>query len=63
MKAIELIKIRGNNIEFAGCLNYRLNKRNVDLTKKHYEYESDCRNVCIEIAKFFCGQLTRNVIK
>lgn len=35
----------------------------INVVKKHYEYESDCRNVCIEIAKFFCGQLTRNVIK
>lgn len=47
------IKIRGNNIEFAGCLNYRLNKRNVDLTKKQIdvivEYISNCHQNIISV--------------
>jgi len=42
------VKIHGNNINFAGCLNVRIGKRNVDLTdiqiKKIYEYCALCHN-------------------
>jgi hypothetical protein len=40
------VKIQSNNVQFAGCLNVRLGKRNVDITdaqlKKISEYITDC---------------------
>ena len=42
------VKIHGNAVHFAGCLNNRINKKNVDLTKTQidliYEYISKCHN-------------------
>jgi hypothetical protein len=42
------VKIHGSNVQFAGCLNHRIGKKNVDLTdtqiKKIYEYCALCHN-------------------
>jgi|GEM_PF-2320214 len=46
------VKIHENNIHFSGCLNFRLGKKNIDLTnvqiRKIYEYCSLCHNGIIE---------------
>lgn len=47
------VKIHGNNVQFSGCNNYRIGKRNVDITdiqiKKIYEYISLCHNSIIRV--------------
>jgi len=40
------VKIHGNNVQFAGCLNVRLGKRNVDLTDKQIEVIRDYITNC-----------------
>ncbi len=46
------VKIHGNNINFAGCLNVQLGKRNVDMTDKQIEiikdYISNCHQCLIK---------------
>lgn len=47
------VKIHGNNINFAGCLNVRLGKRNVQMTpeqiQKIYEYGQNCHNGLLKV--------------
>ena len=47
------VKIHGNNINYAGCLNTVIGKKNVDLTnvqiKKIYEYCTLCHNGIIKL--------------
>ena len=46
------VKIHDSNVQFAGCLNVRIGKKNVDLTpiqiKKIYEYGALCHNGIIK---------------
>ena len=46
------VKIHDSNVQFAGCLNVRIGKKNVDLTpiqiKKIYEYGALCHNGVIK---------------
>jgi hypothetical protein len=47
------VKVHGNNIQFAGCLNKQMGKKNVDLTdvqiKNIYEYCVMCHNGLIKL--------------
>jgi hypothetical protein len=47
------VKIHGNNINFAGCLNTRIGKRNVQMTseqiQKIYEYGQMCCNGLLKV--------------
>jgi hypothetical protein len=47
------VKIHGNNINFAGCLNVRIGKRNVQMTseqiRKIYEYGQHCCNGLLKV--------------
>lgn len=47
------VKIHGNNINFAGCLNTRIGKRNVPMTEiqiqKIYEYGQKCWNGSLKV--------------
>jgi hypothetical protein len=47
------IKIHGDNVQFAGCLNKQIGKENIDITKAQiqaiYEYISKCHNGIIKL--------------
>jgi hypothetical protein len=47
------VKIHDSNVQFAGCLNEKINRKNVDLTpiqiKKIYEYGALCHNGMLKV--------------